>query len=59
MTEIDKIREQLREQFRKENGEIYAEIYAQWLESKLAALILETSKNKTNAQTNTPKFILA
>jgi len=52
MTEINEIRQQIREHFSK--TEIHGVGYVKWLEAKLAALILETSKNKTNAQT-TPK----
>jgi len=52
MAPINEIRQQLREQFRKENGEISVVMYAQWLEDKLAALILETSKNKINGNPN-------
>ena len=40
MTEINEIRQQLRKQFSEENGEISAVMYAQWLEDKIAALIL-------------------
>jgi hypothetical protein len=59
MTEINEIRQQLRQEYGKINGESDVPLespamYADWLEAKLAALILETSKNKTNAQT-TPK----
>jgi hypothetical protein len=63
MTEINEIREQIRKEYFEQN-EVFNDIghfakYAQWLESKLAALILETSKNITNAKTNTPKPVPA
>jgi len=49
MTEINEIRQQIREHFSK--TEIHGVGYVKWLEAKLASLILETIKNKTNAQT--------
>jgi len=51
MTEINEIRQKIREEFNE--TEVHAVGYVKWLEAKFAALILETSKNKTNAQTTT------
>jgi len=51
MTEINEIRQQLRQEYGKINGESDVPLespamYADWLEAKLAAIIIETSKQQ-------------
>ena len=55
MTPINEIRQKIREEFNE--TEVHAVGYVKWLEAKLAALILETIKNKTNAQTTAKTFV--